>query len=278
MEDSGRWACGCFRRPGLVSDEQFEVSGNQTHGRVAALFSLRKAFEDEVFEGRGDADVVKSKAGGINGGVDLHAFAVFGGDAFEGFVSGEHFVAGDAEGVDVGLVVEEVFGEGFRGEVGEGPGEGVHLDGFAFVGGGEVEVDEDDESVGADEDVFRFDVKVEVPVEVDVGECGGELAHEGEDVLLDEGGALEDEFAEVGGFDVFEDHEGFFMVVSGFDESDEVGVVEFGEDFGAVEEEVPGAPVFDVVLFESPDDDAVLLVVDSDVKVGHAAAGESANN
>ena len=210
---SWRRGCGQFLRSG----NGFDAGADFVGGLGAAVGLFFEGLEDDVVEA------------GVGAG-----FFGRSGEAAEGKFAGEHFVEDDAEGINVGAVVDGVWFFDLFGrhvvrcaEGGPGAGEWIFGDGFSEEFG-DAEVGDFNAAAGVEEDVVGFDVAMEDAFVVGVLEGFADARDDGEG-LGGVDGAGAHGLAEVDAVDVFheevEEGAGLAEVVDG----DDVWVVEFGE-------------------------------------------------
>lgn len=183
----------------------------------------------------------------VEADVDLD-FSARGGEAAEGEFAGEEFVEDDAEGVDVGTVVDgtaagDLFGShvvggahglACAGERAGGGAAGLRL--FETEELGESEVGDFYPSAIIEQDILGFDVAMDDPFVVGELEGVADLADDFE-CLLRVGRAICDHLPEGWAFDVL--HEEVVEAAGGLTEvenADDVGVVQPGEGTGFAEE------------------------------------------
>ena len=167
-------------------------------------------------------------------------------DSVKGGASGEGFVEGGAEAVDVagGSDVVVLAAGLFGGEIRPGPDHGAALGevGVSGVEACQAEVDDAGGAVGVEEDVVGFEVAVEDAALVGVLDAEGGLRDQSGGVEGREGAAAE-ALGEGAAFDQLGGEVGVAALEAGVEEAGDVGVVEAAGDVGFALEAAPRARV-----------------------------------
>ncbi len=201
----------------------------------SVFFGFGGGFFDESNEVRGDRGIVGVQR--REGSRDVLLEDAFN-TALEREDAGEHFEGGDAEGVDISAVIDglphDLFGSHIRGRT-----FGLLRALFFFVFGGldgETKVADFDVALVVHQQVGGFDIAVDDAVFVGVMESGSGLIENTSYGVTRKSCMFFKERVEIATLDHLHDQEdggvGFFDVV----ESDDMGVLELGEDQSFAEE------------------------------------------
>ncbi len=230
---------------GAPVEEGAEVFREGLGGGVAVGGFLGEAFKDNGFEVAGE--VWGEGAGGRGIGVEDLGDDLVGGGGFEDRVESGEFVEGGAEAVEVGAVVDGLFGRTrlfwahVAGRAEERAGE---AEGGVVGAAGEAEVGEPDASIGVADEVGGFDIAVDDAPAVGVGEGFGGLEAPIGDVAFGDGGmgvaGVAKALGEVASFDELHG-----VVADPFgrtdgEDGDDIGMVEAGDGLGLALEALHG--------------------------------------